>query len=576
MNLSLMAGLGSALSAGGQTLSDARKQYDEEDWKRKQLELARFAREQSQNQFDREMGLKRDEFGATREHQKFLEHEATDKSLGEDAGNWAGALEKSGVGMLTDPKDAYTKMKLTRPGSPMDVLGATGVGTAFSPTDAVSHAADPLANLGARAETERRKLPDSDTKSYAAIPGTEYLGGGGLTAIRTPFNPSGSDTADERKMRNMLNYHSQGSAEAEKAGQHAWAELQAQRTAIGKSYTDLNDTERQQWANAVREAQQRAVRPYHEMGKRMFGSDWVGYSTILPPDAPTINPAPAPTKAVVPGAGGKASGAGAAPTFPDVTKPAAAAPAFPDVTKPAASASPSFPSVVGPTPAPSVPDGTGEPAIPSDSGAPPTPLGALKSGMAGMGNAPSNALRASNVYNPIGRAPIVINGADEEKPFRGMTGANTGTLGEPRPFDVLMDSTLQTTGGGKGKPSLSVRNNNPGNLTWAHQPGARLGEGTTGGAPGKGAPFAAFESPVKGYLEVLRQIGLDSKRNLDVGGFVTKYAPPHENNTAQYIADLIHRFGVHPNTPISEIPTDKLAQFLIEHESHSKLIYPKK
>lgn len=76
-----------------------------------------------------------------------------------------------------------------------------------------------------------------------------------------------------------------------------------------------------------------------------------------------------------------------------------------------------------------------------------------------------------------------------------------------------------------------IRGNNPGNLRSA--PGVR----SVGG-------FAQFSNPMAGLQAMAAQIGRYGAGGINtVGGIVSKYAPPSENNTAAYIADVTKRTG---------------------------------
>ena len=92
-----------------------------------------------------------------------------------------------------------------------------------------------------------------------------------------------------------------------------------------------------------------------------------------------------------------------------------------------------------------------------------------------------------------------------------------------------------------------IRNNNPGNLNFVHQPGAVL-------EPGPNARFARFPTAEAG-LEALRdqlcryitRDGIDT-----VAGIISKWAPPTENDTAAYIRGVAHSLGVEPATRLGQ------------------------
>lgn len=109
--------------------------------------------------------------------------------------------------------------------------------------------------------------------------------------------------------------------------------------------------------------------------------------------------------------------------------------------------------------------------------------------------------------------------------------------------------------------TLASTNNNPGNLRYAGQEGA---------VPGKGG-FAQFASVENGVKALKNQIKLDASRGLTLTSFITKYAPPKENNTKEYIAQIVQATGATPDTPIAQIDTTKLARAIAKKESGTTL-----
>lgn len=109
--------------------------------------------------------------------------------------------------------------------------------------------------------------------------------------------------------------------------------------------------------------------------------------------------------------------------------------------------------------------------------------------------------------------------------------------------------------------ALSFANNNPGNLRFANQ---------TGAVQGKGG-FARFNSPEEGLNALMNQIKLDAGRGHTLSTFINKFAPPTENNTKLYIQQAMKALGVSKDTPISQIPLDKLTQFVALKESSTKI-----
>jgi hypothetical protein len=109
--------------------------------------------------------------------------------------------------------------------------------------------------------------------------------------------------------------------------------------------------------------------------------------------------------------------------------------------------------------------------------------------------------------------------------------------------------------GGLGR--LAALNNNPGNLRFAHQTGATAGIGG----------FARFESPEAGYQALMNQIRLDASRGYTLAQYITKYAPPSENDTALYIEQACQSLGIDANTPLAKVDFHRLAAFQARKES---------
>lgn len=109
-----------------------------------------------------------------------------------------------------------------------------------------------------------------------------------------------------------------------------------------------------------------------------------------------------------------------------------------------------------------------------------------------------------------------------------------------------------------GKPQFAYRNNNPGNLEFAGQAGATMGEGG----------FAKFATPEEGIAALHRQILLDQRRGVTIQQFVTKYAPPFDkNDTASYIKELQQKLGMPASAPLSAASRYAISQFVTNRES---------
>lgn len=112
--------------------------------------------------------------------------------------------------------------------------------------------------------------------------------------------------------------------------------------------------------------------------------------------------------------------------------------------------------------------------------------------------------------------------------------------------------------------TLAFQNNNPGNLRFVGQTGATQGVGG----------FAKFSTPEAGYSALKNQIRLDQERGLTLEKFITKYAPPSENNTALYISQMEKALGVPRGTSLSQIDVDDLAAAVAMKESGTRFVKP--
>ncbi|MBL7233395.1 structural protein [Komagataeibacter oboediens] len=88
-----------------------------------------------------------------------------------------------------------------------------------------------------------------------------------------------------------------------------------------------------------------------------------------------------------------------------------------------------------------------------------------------------------------------------------------------------------------------IRNNNPGNLNYAGQPGAHLETGVPH------PRFAAFPTMADGIRALRDQLLRYGERGLTtVRAIISVYAPPSENPTGAYVYALCSHMGVQPDT----------------------------
>jgi hypothetical protein len=90
--------------------------------------------------------------------------------------------------------------------------------------------------------------------------------------------------------------------------------------------------------------------------------------------------------------------------------------------------------------------------------------------------------------------------------------------------------------------SIAYRNNNPGNLMYAGQPGATSGPGG----------FAVFPDYQTGYNALLNQISLDASRGETISQFISKYAPAAGgNDPTTYASNVAAALVLSPGDPLA-------------------------
>lgn len=123
-------------------------------------------------------------------------------------------------------------------------------------------------------------------------------------------------------------------------------------------------------------------------------------------------------------------------------------------------------------------------------------------------------------------------------------------------FNSVGGDTKQASNIQLGSP-LAIANNNPFNLRYAGQNGATQGK----------SGFASFPTPEAGVQAGYNQIKLDASRGLTLAQFISKYAPPSENDTQQYIKQISAATSASPTTKLSDIPISTLAKAIAHKES---------
>lgn len=123
-------------------------------------------------------------------------------------------------------------------------------------------------------------------------------------------------------------------------------------------------------------------------------------------------------------------------------------------------------------------------------------------------------------------------------------GLNKGEDEELRKLqgEKYMGPTVANKKGG----TVAERHNNPGNLVFAGQRGATVGETVAGHT------FAKFQSTEEGVAALYRQLQLYQKRGIDtLTEIMGVYAPEGANNTGAYINALSKSTGLDPNQQLN-------------------------
>lgn len=100
-----------------------------------------------------------------------------------------------------------------------------------------------------------------------------------------------------------------------------------------------------------------------------------------------------------------------------------------------------------------------------------------------------------------------------------------------------------------GNQTCGERNNNPGNI----RPASYTWTGQVGTAEcGVSGSFVVFSEPVYGIRAIAKDLLTKYARGLNtVASIITVYAPPSENLTGSYIAQVAKMLGVSENTPLT-------------------------
>lgn len=127
--------------------------------------------------------------------------------------------------------------------------------------------------------------------------------------------------------------------------------------------------------------------------------------------------------------------------------------------------------------------------------------------------------------------------------------------------DVAAPVSSGSIGGGKGGVALGMRQNNPGNLTYAGQEGA---------VSGKGNRFASFPDMPSGVAATAAQLALyQTEHGIDtVKDAVTRWVSDPKADLRSYIDHVAAAIGVEPNAKIDLTNPKVQAAFILAQQPH--------
>ncbi len=108
--------------------------------------------------------------------------------------------------------------------------------------------------------------------------------------------------------------------------------------------------------------------------------------------------------------------------------------------------------------------------------------------------------------------------------------------------------------------NIPVQRHNPGDLRFAHQANATRPDGTTAGTLAV-EPIAVFSDAQAGICGAFRDVWAKVALGEAVRQIISIYAPPNENNTSQYLQNVLNWTKLPADTPVLQLlpPLTKLS-----------------
>lgn len=116
------------------------------------------------------------------------------------------------------------------------------------------------------------------------------------------------------------------------------------------------------------------------------------------------------------------------------------------------------------------------------------------------------------------------------------------------PVILLCCAVASQEGWFDGPGAVPVDRNNPGDIRFAGQLNASAPGWDGTGAP----PIATFTSAATGITGLFRQIWLQIAEGQTVAQIIAQWAPVNQNNTSQYLQDVLQWTGLQADVPMLE------------------------
>lgn len=108
-----------------------------------------------------------------------------------------------------------------------------------------------------------------------------------------------------------------------------------------------------------------------------------------------------------------------------------------------------------------------------------------------------------------------------------------------------------------------IRNNNPGNIEWIANPSQRWR-----GMIGADGAYGVFDTPANGVRAIGGELRANFRRGQNtIAQIISEWAPPAENDTASYIADVAAAVGVDADIPLPSSTILPITAAIIYHEN---------